>query len=271
MSQEFEVFVPVRNSIALLGECLQSLLTQDDTDCRVTVVDDGSTDGTTELVEGMARKDPRLRYLRFEDPTDLGGNFTRCIQAASAGHFAIVHADDRVLPTYNRLAKAACRAHPDDWMIFCQANLIDDEGRAYNSVKNRIRDLIFWWRGPVLRGEKGLAQVAQYNHLVCPCGIYRTDVISGHFTFKSRYPYLVDQVFWLDVLRAGGSIAQVTDRLYEHRVHTGQASSGLRGATSTLDEIDKYAPNLADHPRALRAWRRYRKLRVIRSRLIGGR
>ncbi|MEL6992950.1 MAG: hypothetical protein AAGL92_15430, partial [Pseudomonadota bacterium] len=81
--------------------------------------------------------------------------------------------------------------------------------------------------------------------------------------------YLVDQVFWLRVLLAGGHIAKVSGVFYEHRVHTGQLSATLRGAETTLNEITRFAPSLQDHPKVLKVWRRYGRVLSLRRRLMG--
>ncbi|NRQ42019.1 glycosyltransferase family 2 protein [Rheinheimera sp. YQF-2] len=55
------VIIPVFNSAAYIADSINSILRQDYTQLEIIVVDDGSTDGTAEIVQGLA--DPRVRYV----------------------------------------------------------------------------------------------------------------------------------------------------------------------------------------------------------------
>lgn len=57
------VIVPVYNGEAYLRQCLDSLLGQTLADMEVICVDDGSTDGTPDILAAYARADTRLRVL----------------------------------------------------------------------------------------------------------------------------------------------------------------------------------------------------------------
>ncbi|MFK7875692.1 MAG: glycosyltransferase family 2 protein [Paracoccaceae bacterium] len=265
-----EIFVPVRNGGALLTECIESILIQDDRDFTVTVMDNASTDDTPDRVTLLAKDDKRLKLMRSEDGVDLAGNFNRCIKAATQPYFAIVHADDRLKPQFISGMKKAATRFPEAWLIFCQGALINDTGDDITSVKNTARRLIYKWRGPELRGETGLKKLASYNHLMAPCAIYRREALPDDLLFDGTYQYLVDQTFWLSVLLAGGTIGQSQDILYEHRIHGDQLSAFLRNAESTLAEIEQFAPSLAGHISALKAWKRYGRMLSIRKKLSTG-
>ena len=60
------VIIPVYNRAAMLGRALQSVVRQSVQCEEVIVVDDGSTDGSRELVEDMLVGEPgmELRWLR---------------------------------------------------------------------------------------------------------------------------------------------------------------------------------------------------------------
>jgi glycosyltransferase involved in cell wall biosynthesis len=67
----FCVVVPTWNRAATLKRALYSLLLQRYPRWVALVLDDGSTDGTSELVHGFMKDDPRIHYVRY--PRNRGG------------------------------------------------------------------------------------------------------------------------------------------------------------------------------------------------------
>ena len=57
------VLLPVRDEAARVGPTLRSVLAQEGVDLEVVVLDDGSTDGTGDVVRAVADGDPRVRLL----------------------------------------------------------------------------------------------------------------------------------------------------------------------------------------------------------------
>lgn len=60
----FSILVPTYNQASYLPQALDSLLAQSVGDFEAIVVDDGSTDGTAEVLAGYAARDGRIRPLR---------------------------------------------------------------------------------------------------------------------------------------------------------------------------------------------------------------
>lgn len=91
------VFLAVRNNAAWLSELLISILDGDYSNVRVVVRDDGSTDGSYEILSGFAMADHRVRVL--PDRTESGGamqNFFRLmtIKGFDGDYFMFADADD---------------------------------------------------------------------------------------------------------------------------------------------------------------------------------
>lgn len=61
------VIVPAYNAQDVLGRCLDSILAQTHKNLEVIVVNDGSTDGTKDVLENYARRDSRVCVLHIEN------------------------------------------------------------------------------------------------------------------------------------------------------------------------------------------------------------
>ena len=62
MKPAVSVCMPVYNRAAYIEECVESILAQTFTDFELVIVDDGSTDGTCELIRSF--RDPRIRLIQ---------------------------------------------------------------------------------------------------------------------------------------------------------------------------------------------------------------
>ena len=63
MSPKFSIIIPVYNVAPYLRECLDSVLAQTFTDWEAICVDDGSTDGSADILDEYAAKDERFRIV----------------------------------------------------------------------------------------------------------------------------------------------------------------------------------------------------------------
>lgn len=72
VSSKVSVVIPAFNQVDYLREALNSVVSQSYSNLEVLVVDDGSTDGTRELVLEFAKKDSRFIYLGQENDKTYG-------------------------------------------------------------------------------------------------------------------------------------------------------------------------------------------------------
>lgn len=95
----FSVIMPVYNRKAYVFDAIKSVLFQDFTDFELIVIDDGSNDGSFEIISAI--RDPRLRLIRNEH---LGGAAARNAGIDAANGEFIVWVDSDDLQTVGALA-----------------------------------------------------------------------------------------------------------------------------------------------------------------------
>ncbi|NHX37489.1 MULTISPECIES: glycosyltransferase [Halolamina] len=97
------VVVTVRNDRENLVHCLDALAELNYPDYEIVVVDDGSTDGTRELVEDRAKDDSDIHLVRVgepDDPIGIGAARNRGVDAAHHDVIAFTDADCRPRPPW---------------------------------------------------------------------------------------------------------------------------------------------------------------------------
>ena len=73
------------NYVVYIEKAIQSVLTQTFGDLELLVIDDGSQDGSLELAQSFAKKDPRVRVIRHSDGGNHGLPETLKLGIANAG------------------------------------------------------------------------------------------------------------------------------------------------------------------------------------------
>ncbi len=71
------IIIPTFNRAHFIGETLDSIMAQTYTNWECIIVDDGSTDNTSEIVGGYVEKDPRFQYHHRPKDRLPGGNAAR--------------------------------------------------------------------------------------------------------------------------------------------------------------------------------------------------
>jgi glycosyltransferase involved in cell wall biosynthesis len=121
-SGEFvSIVVCFLNAERFLDEAIASIFAQSYRDWELLLVDDGSTDASTEIARCHAAENPgRVRYLEHPGHENRGVSAARNlgIAAAQGGLIAFLDADDVYLP--GRLARSVelLRAHPSADMVY---------------------------------------------------------------------------------------------------------------------------------------------------------
>lgn len=99
------VLIPARDEAENIAECVEGWLRQEGVTLRLLVLDDGSTDGTDQIVEEIAARDSRVGLLRGEPkPPNWAGKVWACRQlgdaasAQGAQWLLFVDADTRARP-----------------------------------------------------------------------------------------------------------------------------------------------------------------------------
>ena len=123
------VIVPIYNTKPWLEECVQSILDQDfDQKFEVLLIDDGATDGSSELCDDLAGRDARIRVFHKENQ-GLSAARNTGIDNARGKYYSFVDSDDVVRQGYLQKLFDACEKH-DAYMAVCAVESVQENGTS---------------------------------------------------------------------------------------------------------------------------------------------
>ena len=120
------VIIPVYNTKQYLESCLDSILSQTYTDLEVLFIDDGSTDGSAQLLDAFAARDSRIRVIHQQNGGVCAAR-NRGIQEARGDYLSFIDSDDTLEPDMYEI------------LIKCIGEYVVDVAHcSYNRVTNGI-------------------------------------------------------------------------------------------------------------------------------------
>lgn len=112
---QVSILMPVYNASTTLLRAWKSIACQTFTDWELVAVDDGSSDGTTAMLEQIARSDARVRTIRRAHGGIVAA-LNEAIDVSSGPLLARMDADDEMLPERIERQVNALREHPE-WAL----------------------------------------------------------------------------------------------------------------------------------------------------------
>jgi len=118
------VVIPCYNQAHFLGEAIESVLSQSYTNFEIVVVDDGSTDNTSEVA---SRYPDKVRLIRQENK-GLSGARNTGIGHSEGEYLVFLDSDDRLLPEALEAGLECFRAHPECAFVSGHCRFIGTDG-----------------------------------------------------------------------------------------------------------------------------------------------
>ena len=107
------ICLPVRNGRQSLAKAIDSVLDQDLRDLEIVISDNASDDGTQEILQAYARRDPRVRVLLQARNVGILENVNAVFRAARGEFVRLLGSDDWLEPQCLSRCVEALDSHPE--------------------------------------------------------------------------------------------------------------------------------------------------------------
>jgi len=190
---------------------MQSLARQTFTDFEIVAVDDGSTDGTSQLLEAWAAREIRLRLLT-RPHEGIVGALNAGLKACRAPFVARMDSDDRSHPERLALQLAYLQANPQVGVVSCRV-----KGFPSDQVRQGFQAYIEWLNS-LLNDEDIRGEMFVESPLAHPSVVFRKDVVLAAGGYQER-GWPEDYDLWLRLYLEGICFAKLPETLLEWREH----------------------------------------------------
>lgn len=131
--KKYSIILPVRNGGSYVRECVNSILAQTLDDFNCIVLDNCSTDGTTEWIASL--NDPRIISHRSDKSLTIEENWSRTRDVPKNEFMTMIGHDDILDPQYLATMDRLIRKHPDASLYQAHFRYIDSRGGTIRKCK----------------------------------------------------------------------------------------------------------------------------------------
>lgn len=233
------VHVVTYNQRPFIEETLNSILEQDYEALQIVVSDDGSTDGTAQLVESYASRYPdKIVAITGGPNLGISGNSNRCLKACTGTYVAFLAGDDLMLP--GKISRQVEWFEEDPQRALCAHDV-----EHFDSSTGRRLRLHSDISKP--RTGSGTAEFLRWGYFSATSSIMVRRSVIPAYGFDERIAVHSDWKFAADCLVMGGGFGFVPGVLGRYRLH-GRNSTVVFSGTHWTERHLGLAILEAEHP-----------------------
>ena len=220
-SPKVSVIIPVYNAEKTVGGILEKLTTQEYKNIEIIVVNDGSKDGSLEILRDFTERDKRVILV---DQKNAGVSTARNVGMSNAtGEFiTFIDADDNF--SEELIIKLVAASADDVDFVMCGMSINDKEVVARSDVIEGHKHIVSYVMGSLLTK----------NLFYGPyCKLFRRSIIEKFtIAFPEDVKYGEDTIFVLNYLRCTEKLVVINKSLYSYNfLSTGLAAGNAKNAS----------------------------------------
>lgn len=207
---EISFIVPVYNMEKYLPCCLDSVLAVRSVEWECVLIDDGSTDGSWEIIRSYADKYPGRFVARYKENGGVSSAKNMGLELALGDRIMFLDPDDYLFPNADSALRMALDKYGDTDQIMFKYLKVYDDGRTENSIIGRsdctdYDDMIF---KNVLIGNRAVT---------CCIQLFKTLIIKEYnICFNESMQLAEDLNFTLDYIMHSQNYADLDEFIYAY-------------------------------------------------------
>jgi glycosyltransferase involved in cell wall biosynthesis len=206
------VVMAVYNAEDTVERSVRSVLDQTYKNLELIVVDDGSTDGSSAILQTLAVQDDRIKIIAQKN-AGLTKSLNIGVRAAKGEFIARLDADDYAVPTRIEKQVAAFEMRPD--LVLLGSNSLDKFEKAPPQEWGYLSDAEI---------EKKIVLCTPFPHSTV---MFRGDVFRHLGGYDERFMTSQDTELWMRFAKHG-KVSMLPECLIERTVHSGSISHRRR-------------------------------------------
>ena len=212
---QISVLVPVYNGARLLSQVIASVQAQTFRDWEMILIDDGSSDNTSEIAEKAARSDTRIKSFRNPHNLGLANTLNRALFISRGPFLARVDGDDVLMPNRFERQLAFLESHTDIDIVGGAALVSNANGR-----KRQVK---------LAERIEGFNDQVAFQPIVFHSSILiRRSFFERYGLYDSGLLRSQDRELWIRALQAGARFANLQEPVIEY------TSNGYRRSLRTI-------------------------------------
>lgn len=215
------IIIPVYNNEKYIGECIDSIVSQNTDQCEIIIIDDGSSDGSGAICDEYRNAYPEL--IKVYHISNKGVANARNIGLSNAlGEYVwFVDSDDVIAPGSIDYLRQYIVDNNSDFISFPvieeyieSGSVVKKTRKNYTETVNGASNMMFEY----LQNNEMLDLVADK--------ICRREIITdnGIFFDQADIP-TEDHIFWLKIYRFLGTVSIINNPLYIYRLRQNNSNS----------------------------------------------
>lgn len=213
---DISVILPFRNAASTLDEAIASIAAQTCTDWELLLIDNASSDASTEIARRWADRDERIRVIH-EPSIGIAHALNTGLQHAQGRYIARMDADDISHP--ERLAKqvAYMDAHPEIGVLGTRTHFVTTVEKS-SGMQWFVR-----WQNAIISPHEHYVKRFVDAPLAHPTVLFRRELVERHGNYNTG-PLPEDHELWLRWMDAGVRFAKLPEELLTWNDHAQRLS-----------------------------------------------
>lgn len=210
MYPKISVILPAFNAKKFLAQSIESILGQTYTNFELIVINDGSTDGTTDIIDSY--DDPRIVSLNHKHNQGLIYTLNHGLNVAQGDLIARQDADDLSLPERLATQVRFFEQNPEAVIIGSAYHEIDESGQRIQLIQQPINDSGIRW------------QMLFHNGFLHSSIMFKVSIVRQYnLTYSIDALHTEDYDLWTQLMHYGQGL-NIEEPLVLYRVHSNQVS-----------------------------------------------